>query len=121
MPSHRSDRGARGAEPLEVRARDVAKEIARARSARRLLPWAIVTAAGGGAIAFAAGGGARGAVVASAVGLLFALFLLATAVARCPACGGRLPDARRPGPKRASGPAGVDAPASCPRCRTRFV
>ncbi|HEX9306365.1 MAG TPA: hypothetical protein VF894_02665 [Anaeromyxobacter sp.] len=99
--------------------RDVERELARARGARRLLPWAFVTAAGGGLLALAAGGGARGAAALAAVGLVFALFLWTTSVPRCPVCGAPLRKDARPGPKGA-GPAAMVRVESCPRCRTRF-
>lgn len=87
----------------------VERELARARGARRLLPWAALSAAGGGAIALAAGGGARGAGALFCAGLLFALFLWVTAIPRCPACGARL-----------APPRGGGVPAGCPRCRAPF-
>jgi hypothetical protein len=103
-----------------IRARDVERELARARSARRLLPWAFATAAGGGLIAAFAGGGARAALAVAAVGLLFAVFAWTMSIARCPACGGRLPNEKRPGPHEVAGPAGVERFESCPRCRARL-
>jgi hypothetical protein len=90
-----------------VRRDAVDRELARARGARRMLPWAALTGVGGGAIGLAAGGGAKGAAVLFALGLVFALFLWTTSVARCPACGARLP----------AGRARLDA---CPACRARF-
>ncbi len=103
-----------------VMLRDVERELARARGARRLLPWAVATAAGGGLLAIAAGGGPRAAASVSAVGLLFALFLWATSIARCPACGAPLRNEKRPGPGGVTGPAAVERLEGCPRCRTRF-
>ncbi len=90
-----------------VRREAVERELSRARSSRRLLPWAALTAAGGGAIGLAAGGGARAAGALFALGLLFALFVWVTSIPRCPACGARLPAGR---PR-------LDA---CPGCRARF-
>jgi len=90
-----------------VRRADVERELSRARGARKMLPWALLTAVGGAAIGLVAGGGARGAGALFAVGLVFALFLWTTSVARCPACGARLPAAR----------ARLEA---CPGCRARF-
>lgn len=90
-----------------ARRADVERELSRARGARRMLPWALLTAAGGAAIGLAAGGGARGAGALFAAGLVFALFLWTTSVPRCPSCGARLP-ADRPR---------LDA---CPACRARF-
>ncbi len=98
--------------------RDVDRELARARGSRRMLPWSIVTAAGGAAIAFAAGGGPRAAGALFLLGLVFAAFLWSTSIPRCPACGAPLPRTKRPGP-RGSGPA-VERVASCPRCLARF-
>jgi hypothetical protein len=105
--------------PTAVTRRQVEQERARARGARRMLPWAVATALGGGAIAFAAGGGARGALAVAAVGLLFVLFAWVTSIARCPACGAPL-GRERPDPIGA-GPAAVERFESCPRCRTRFA
>jgi tRNA(Ile2) C34 agmatinyltransferase TiaS len=85
----------------------VERELSRARGARRMLPWAVVTALGGAAIGVVAGGGAKGAAVLFAVGLVFALFLWTTAVPRCPSCGARLP----------AGRARLEA---CPGCGARF-
>jgi hypothetical protein len=90
-----------------VRREFVDRELARARGARRMLPWAALTAFGGAALGLAAGGGAKGAAVLFALGLLFALFLWTTSVPRCPACGSRLPADRA----RLEG---------CPGCRARF-
>lgn len=87
----------------------VEQERARARGARRMLPWATLTALGGAALALAAGGGLRGAVALGALGLTFSVFLLVTSIARCPACGARLSF-----PKRS------ERLRSCPRCRTTF-
>lgn len=87
----------------------VERELARARGARRLLPWAALTALGGAGIGLAAGAGLRGAGALLGLGLLFALFLGVTSVPRCPACGARL--------KAPSGAGGLE---SCPRCRVRY-
>ena len=103
--------------PSRARAtgRDVDRELARAAGARRVLPWALLSALGGGAIVWVAGGGPRGAAAIAAVGLLFVLFLGVTGIARCPACGAPL--SRRRG---APGAAAPGRPESCPTCRTRF-
>ncbi len=90
-----------------VRREAVERELARARAARKMLPWAAFTSVGGAALGFAAGGGARGAAALFALGLVFALFLWTTSVPRCPGCGTRLP----------AGRARLEA---CPGCRTRF-
>ncbi len=103
-----------------TRLRDVERELARARGARRLLPWAIVTVAGGGLIPLVAGGGPRAAASLAAVGLLFALFLWTMSIARCPACGAPLGRGKRPDPQGPTGPAGAERLESCPRCRTRY-
>ncbi len=95
--------------------RDVDRELARARGARRLLPWALVSALSGGAIAWVAGGGPRAGAALAAVGLVFVLFLWTMAIARCPACGAPLPGGR----VRGDG-AGGARPESCPACRARF-
>jgi membrane protein implicated in regulation of membrane protease activity len=85
----------------------VDRELARARGARKMLPWTALTAVGGAAIGLAAGGGAKAAGALFALGLVFALFLWTTSVPRCPACGARLPAGRA----RLEG---------CPGCRARF-
>ncbi|HTN50922.1 MAG TPA: hypothetical protein VML50_00860 [Anaeromyxobacter sp.] len=87
--------------------RDVERERARALAARRALPWAAASAAGLALLVAVAGGGWRGAAVVGGLGLALAGFLLAAAVARCPACGAALP----------SGAAGGEG---CARCRARF-
>jgi hypothetical protein len=97
-------------------ARDLQRERARAAGARRLLPWALLSAVGGGAIAFVAGGGLRAGASLVAVGLVFTLFLWTTSIARCPACGARLP--RRAAATGAGAtPGGAE---TCAQCRTRF-
>jgi hypothetical protein len=85
-----------------VARRDVDRELARA-----LLPWAALSALGGAAIGFVAGGGPRAAGALFALGLVFALFVWVTSVARCPACGARLP-------------AGRERLEACPGCRARI-
>jgi hypothetical protein len=99
-------------------ARDLARERARAAGARRMIPWTLLTAVGGGALAYTAGGGLRAGIALGAVGLLFTLFLWTTSIARCPVCGARLP-------RRAGGTGGRGGPTpggaeTCARCRTRF-
>jgi hypothetical protein len=106
--------------PPTARRGDVARERARARGARRLLPWSLATALGGALIALFAGGGVRAGAALAALGLLFTLFLWTASIARCPACGAPLPREERPDPSRGAGPAGVELPESCPRCRARF-
>ena len=100
-------------------ARDLERERARAAGSRRLLPWALLSALGGGAIAFVAGGGLRGGATLAAAGLLFVLFLWTTSFPRCPACGARLPARREVVP-----PGGDDAfarrPETCAHCRAQF-
>lgn len=104
----------------------VQQELARARGARRMLPWATLTAVGGAALGAAAGGGVRGAAVLFAVGLLFAVFAAVMSIARCPACGASLPVPRAARAKASRDeaappdPAGGEPLQSCPRCRTRF-
>ncbi len=90
-----------------LRREAVEREQARASGARKMLPWAALTAVGGGALGLVAGGGAKGAATLFAVGLLFALYVWTAAVPRCPACGTRLP----------AGRARLEA---CPGCRARF-
>jgi hypothetical protein len=87
----------------------VQQELSRARGSRRMLPWALLTAAGGGALGAFAGGGARAAAALFALGLVFALFLWVTSIPRCPSCGARLPL-----------PKGEERLRSCARCRASF-
>jgi hypothetical protein len=94
--------------------RDVDRELARAFGARRLLPWAVLTSLGAGAIAWVAGGGLRAGATVAALGLVFVLFVWTSSVARCPACGAPLPRGRVRGDPAAG------RPESCPRCRARF-
>jgi hypothetical protein len=85
----------------------VEQELARARGARRLLPWAVASAVAGGAIGLVAGGGPRAAAALFLAGLVFGAFLWTTSTPRCPSCGAALP--------RAGG-----TPDACPRCRARY-
>jgi hypothetical protein len=86
----------------------VDQELARARGARRLLPWTALTAIGGAALGLVAGGGVRAAGALFALGLAFAAFVWVSSIARCPACGARL----RPRERRLE---------SCPSCRARYA
>jgi hypothetical protein len=109
MSRHRERTAAR------LGASDLARERARANGARRLLPWALLSAAVAAAIALAAGGGFRAAASLAAAGLLFAAFLWTTSLARCPGCGARLPR------QRSGGASATAARAeTCERCGTRF-
>jgi hypothetical protein len=85
----------------------VERELARARGARRLLPWAALSALAGAVIGLVAGGGVRAAGALLAAGLLFAAFLWTASTARCPACGAGLSGQGAP-------------PDACPRCRTPY-
>jgi hypothetical protein len=95
--------------------RDLDRELARAHGARRLLPWVLVSAAGAGAIPWIAGGGPKAGAAVAALGLVFALIVWVSSVARCPACGAPLPRGSYRGAGAAAG-----RPESCPSCRTRF-
>jgi hypothetical protein len=110
----------RPSEPGSARrpsARDLQRERARAAGSRRLLPWALLSALGGGAIAFAAGGGLGAGVTIAALGLVFVLFLWMTSVPRCPSCGALLPARRE---VAATGDALEQGAETCSQCRTRF-
>jgi hypothetical protein len=74
-----------------VPSRQVEQERARARGARRLIPWVVGSAASAGVLVWVAGGGWRGALTIGALGLLFGALVLAFSVARCPRCGTLLP------------------------------
>jgi hypothetical protein len=98
---------------------DLEQERARARAARKLLPFALATAAGGGALGLAAGGSWAGALAAAAPGAVFVLFAWAAARARCPECGRRI-TLREKEPGSAGGapsPVEVGPSGACPRCR----
>lgn len=96
--------------------RDVERELARALGARRLLPWAVLTSLGAGAIAWVAGGGAPGGATIAALGLVFVLFVWTTSIPRCPACGAPL----RRGRVAGAGTPAAARPERCPSCRVRF-
>jgi hypothetical protein len=101
--------------------RDVERELQRARSARRLLPWVVVSAAGAGLLGRAASGEWRAAAVLGAFGILLFAFVAATAVARCPACGGSLlRRGERPGPAGSPSPVEAERARRCPRCQAPF-
>ncbi len=99
--------------------KDFDREMARARSARRMLPWSAATAAGGAALALAAGGGPRAAGALFVLGLVFAAFVWTTSIARCPACGTPLRRGRAADPRGASAATPEPVP-SCPSCLARF-
>jgi hypothetical protein len=95
------------------------QERQRARAARKLLPFALATAMGGGALGLAASGSWQAALAAAAPGAVFVLFAWASALARCPECGRRLARVEKE-PGSAGGtpsPVEVERAGACPRCR----
>jgi hypothetical protein len=101
--------------------RDVELELQRARAARRLLPWVLVSAAALGLLAFVAGGGWKAVIAAGIFGILLLVFVGSAAVARCPACGGSLlRRGERPGPAGSPSPVEAERARQCPRCGVRF-
>jgi hypothetical protein len=97
----------------------VERELARARSARRVIPWVLLGALGAAALV---GVAARSIVAALPIllpGIAAALFTWIMGIPRCPACGASL---LRRGETRASpaAPAEVSRTRRCSRCGARF-
>jgi len=100
----------------------VARELQRARGARRLVPWAAGSALLGWAFVSYAAHSPRAGLPLLAAGLLLALFIAGMAYPRCPACGRSLwRRGERPGPPTAPRPTRVESERRCPRCGEAFV
>jgi hypothetical protein len=97
----------------------VERELSRARSARRVIPWVLLSALGGAALVAVAARSIAAALPILVPGIAAALFTWMMGIARCPACGASL---LRPGEARASSaaPAEVSRTHRCPRCGARF-
>jgi len=99
----------------------VHRELQRARAARRLVPWALGSAAVGFAFVAYASRSLRGGLPLLGAGLLFALLVWALSSPRCPACGrGLWVRGERPGPATAPRATRVERERRCPRCGTAF-
>ncbi len=95
----------------------VRRELQRARGARRLVPWALLSAFLGFAFLSWAGRSWSAGLPLLAGGLLLAGVVRALSVPHCPACGGNLwVRGERPGPPTAPVPTRVERERSCPRC-----
>jgi hypothetical protein len=96
----------------------VRKELQRARGARRLVPWALLSAVLGWSLIAVAARSGRAGLPLLAGGLLFALVIRALAIPHCPACGKNLwLRGERPGPPTAPVPTQVERDHRCPRCK----
>lgn len=99
----------------------VERELQRARSARRYLPWVLTTALGAAALAGAASRDLRAAAGMLVPGLAFGLFVAALVFPRCPACGASLwRRGERPGPASKPNPTEVERRRRCPSCGATF-
>jgi predicted RNA-binding Zn-ribbon protein involved in translation (DUF1610 family) len=95
----------------------VRRELQRARGARRLVPWALLSAFLGWSMVSVAARSFRAGLPLLAAGLLFALVIRALSVPHCPTCGKNLwVRGERPGPPTAPVPTQVEREKKCPRC-----
>jgi hypothetical protein len=95
----------------------VRRELQRARGARRLVPWAVLSAFLGWSFVSVAARNLRAGLPLLGGGLLFALVIRALAVPHCRACGKNLwLRGERPGPPTAPVPTQVERDHRCPRC-----
>jgi hypothetical protein len=95
----------------------VHKELQRARGARRLVPWALLSAFLGWSLVSVAARNWRAGLPLLAGGLLFALVIRGLAIPHCPACGKNLwLRGERPGPPTAPVPTQAERDRKCPRC-----
>ncbi len=102
--------------------RSVERELSRARSARRAVPFAAGSALAAAALVGLVARSLGAALAALGLGLLFALFAGLAAVPRCPACGGSLwRRGERPGSAASPRPTRVERERRCPRCGAGFA
>jgi hypothetical protein len=102
--------------------RHVERELQRSRSARRLWPFLLLSAAAAAALVALVSGSLLAGLAALAPGVLLFAFLALTSIPRCPACGGSLwLRDERPGPAGAPRPTRVERERRCPRCGTGFA
>ncbi|HET8725565.1 MAG TPA: hypothetical protein VFM53_15305 [Anaeromyxobacteraceae bacterium] len=103
--------------PPPSRWEGVRRELQRARGARRMIPWALLSAALGFAAMAWAGRSWRAGLPLLVGGLLFALVIRQLAIPHCPDCGkGLWLRGERPGPPTAPVPTQVERDRKCPRC-----
>jgi hypothetical protein len=88
----------------------LARERARALSARKVLPWVVASGLGAAALVKVAGATWGGAAGFFGAGLLVAAFVWTLSIPRCPFCGRPLP---RAGAERAAAGGGAKG---CERC-----
>lgn len=100
----------------------VERELQRARSARRYLPWVFMTALGAAALAAAATRSLKAGAGMLIPGLGFGLFVLLLVTPRCPSCGASLwRRGDRPGPASKPNPTEVERTRRCPACGVTFT
>ncbi len=96
----------------------VRRELQRARGARRMLPWALLSAVLGWAFLSDAAGRWTAGLPLLVGGLLLSAVIRALAIPHCPACSGNLwLRGERPGPPTAPVPTQAERERRCPRCR----
>ncbi len=102
--------------------RHVERELQRSRSARRLWPFLLVSAAAAAALVGVVAGSPTAGLAVLLPGVLLFAFLFLTSIPRCPCCGGSLwLRGERPGPADAPRPTCVERERRCPRCGTGFA
>ena len=101
--------------------RHVQRELQRSRSARRLWPFLLASAATAAALVGLVTRSLEAGLAVLLPGALLFAFLVLTSIPRCPACGGSLwLRGERPGPAGAPRPTRVERERRCPRCAERF-
>jgi hypothetical protein len=101
--------------------REVERELSRARSARRLIPFAAASAALVAALTAWVTRSWRSGLLLLAPGALFLLFAAAASVPRCPGCGASLwQRGEGPGSAASRRPTQVERERHCRRCGARF-